>query len=89
LPAKKRTGKFAVRDDPSARLSGDATDDSPAMPVEIELLPGLDLFRNVHTVCPSIGVLEAENAEHAAFIGVTPQSLTFAGGDACSSSALG
>jgi len=72
LPAKKRTGSgFAVGEDPCPRRSGDATDNSPAMPVQADLLPGRDLFRDLHTVSPSIGILEAESGGHTASIGVT------------------
>jgi hypothetical protein len=45
------------------------------MPVEVELLPGLNLFRDVQTVSPPVGVLEAENGAHDTFIGVTAESL--------------
>jgi hypothetical protein len=40
------------------------------MPVQADLLAGLDLVRDLHTVGTSVGVLEAENGAHAAYIGI-------------------
>ena len=76
LPTEIRTGSEldAERQQPRAGRSRDGTDDFPAVPVEIDLLPGLDRFRDFHTVSPSIGVLEAENGAHASLIGVTARA---------------
>jgi hypothetical protein len=77
LPTQERTGDGlgAERQLPRAGPSRDATDDFPAVPVEGDLLPGLDLFRNLHMVGSPVGVLEAEKGAHTTFIGVTGRAL--------------